>query len=95
MRPACIRRNILVFHECAHALGIDYERYSRAQAEVIVDTVTFVVSASAGLAVDRESVPYIAGWGEDGALEAVSEFAEVIDRVARRIEDALLGTPAA
>ena len=80
-------------HECAHALGIDYERYSRAQAEVIVDTVTFVVSASVGLAVDGESVPYVAGWGEDGALEAVSEFAEVIDQVARRIEDALLGAP--
>jgi antirestriction factor ArdC-like protein/uncharacterized protein DUF6782 len=82
-----------LIHECAHALGIDYERYSRAQAEVIVDTVTFVVSASVGLAVEGESVPYIAGWGEDGALAAVSEFAEVIDRVARRIEDALLGAP--
>jgi N-terminal domain of anti-restriction factor ArdC len=81
-----------LIHECAHALGIDYDRYSRAQAEVIVDTVTFVVSASAGLAVDGESVPYIAGWGEDGALEAVSEFAEVIDRVARRIEDVVLGS---
>jgi N-terminal domain of anti-restriction factor ArdC len=83
-----------LIHECAHALGIDYERYSRARAEVIVDTATFVVSASVGLAVDGESVPYIAGWGAEGALEAVSEFAEVIDRVARRIEDALLGTPA-
>jgi len=29
--------------------------------------------------------------GEDGALEAVSEFAETIDRVARRIEAALPG----
>ena len=37
-------------------------------------------------------MPYIAGWGEDGALEAVSEFAETIDRVARRIEAALPGT---
>jgi N-terminal domain of anti-restriction factor ArdC/Putative metallopeptidase family (DUF6782) len=82
-----------LIHECAHALGIDYERYSRAQAEVIVDTGTFVVSARIGLAVDGESVPYVAGWGEDGALEAVSEFAETIDRVARRIEDALLGAP--
>jgi hypothetical protein len=38
----------------------------------------------------RESVPYVAGWGEDGALEAVSEFAETIDTIARRIEDAVL-----
>jgi hypothetical protein len=82
-------------HECAHALGIDYQRYSRPQAEVIVDTVTFVVSASVGLEVDGESVPYVAGWGEGGALEAVTQFAETIDRIARRIEDSVLaaGSP--
>ena len=32
----------------------------------------------------------MSGWGEDGALEAVTEFAETIDQVARRIEDVLL-----
>jgi hypothetical protein len=78
-----------LIHECAHALGIDYQRYSRARAEVIVDTVTFVVSASVGLAVDGETIPYVAGWGEHGALEAVTEFAETIDKLARRIEGAL------
>ena len=78
-----------MIHECAHALGIDYERYPRAQAEVIVDTVTYVVCAGVGLAVDGESIPYVAGWGEDGALEAVTEFADTIDTIARRIEDAL------
>jgi hypothetical protein len=29
----------------------------------------------------------VAGWGEDGALEAVSEFAKTIDGLARRVED--------
>jgi hypothetical protein len=82
-----------LIHECAHALGIDYRRYSRAQAEVIVDTVTFLVSASVGLAVDGETIPYVAGWGEHGALEAVTQFAETIDKLARRIEGAL--SPAA
>jgi len=53
--------------------------------------VTFIAAAGVGLAVDGESVPYIAGWGEDGALEAVSQFAETIDRLARRIEAALPG----
>jgi broad specificity phosphatase PhoE len=33
---------------------------------------------------------YVSGWGEDGALDAVTEFAETIDQVARRIEDVLL-----
>lgn len=60
---------------------------SRAGAEVIVDTVTFIRATRAGLALGGESVPYVAGWGEEGALEAVSEFAEIIDRIARRIED--------
>ena len=80
-----------LIHECAHASGVDYQVYSRAQAEVIVDTVTFIVTAGVGLDVQGETVPYIAGWGEDGALQAVSEFAETIDRVARRIEEALQG----
>jgi len=83
-----------LIHECAHALGIDYEHYSRAQAEVMVDTVTLLAASSVGLQVDGETIPYIAGWGEDGALEAVTEFAETIDRVARRIEDVLLASAA-
>jgi hypothetical protein len=86
--PANGRLRTLI-HECAHALGIDYARYSRAQAEVIVDTVTYVVCAGVGLAVDGESIPYVAGWGEDGVLEAVTEFAETIDSLARQIEAAL------
>jgi hypothetical protein len=78
-----------LIHECAHALGVDYQRYSRARAEVIVDTVTLVAASGVGLRVDGETVPYVAGWGESGALEAVTEFAETIDRIARQIEDVL------
>jgi hypothetical protein len=76
-------------HECAHALGVDYERYSREQSEVLADAIAFVLCSGVGLAVDAESIPYVAGWGEDGALEAVTEFASMIDALARRIEDAL------
>jgi hypothetical protein len=52
---------------------------------------------AAGLAVDGESIPYVAGWGEHGALEAVMEFAETIDTLARRLEEAVsdpVGEPA-
>ena len=87
--PANARVRTLI-HECARALGVDYERYTRAQAEVIVDTVTYVVCAGAALAVEGESVPYVAGWGEQGALEAATQFAETIDALARRIEQAVL-----
>ncbi len=59
----------------------------------MVDTATLIAASAVGLAVDGETVPYVAGWGEAGALEAVSEFADTIDRVARRIETMLLGIP--
>jgi hypothetical protein len=76
-------------HELAHALGVGYREYGRGKAEVIVDTVTFIVCAGAGLDVGGESIPYVAGWGEDGALDAVTEFAGVIDTLARKLEDAI------
>jgi hypothetical protein len=76
-------------HEIVHALGVDYQRYSREQAEVIVDTTTLIVLAGVGLDVSGETIPYVAGWGEDGALDAVSEFAQLIDRLARQIAGAI------
>ncbi len=79
----------VLIHEIAHALGIGYEEYGRRKAEVLVDTVTFIVCGSIGLDTSSSSVPYIAGWGEDGALEAIRSYAQRIDEVARRIEDGL------
>jgi hypothetical protein len=61
---------------------------------VIVDTATHLVAVSVGLDVSCESVPYVAGWGEDGALEAVAAFASTIDELARRIETVLVAAPA-
>jgi hypothetical protein len=46
------------------------------------------VCAGAGLNVSGESVPYVAGWGQDDAAAAVRRFAATIDEVARRIEQA-------
>ena len=60
---------------------------------MLVDCVTHVVCSSDGLDVGGESIPYIAGWGEDGALDAIREYAETIDTIARRIEDALNPAP--
>lgn len=79
-----------LIHECVHALGIDYQSYPRDRAEVIADAATFVASAGVGLAVDAESVSYVASWGKDGALAAVTECARTIDALARRIEEAAL-----
>jgi hypothetical protein len=55
----------------------------------MVETVTLLAASAVGLAVDGETIPYVAGWGEDGALDAVTAFAETIDAIARRIESAI------
>jgi len=86
--PANARLRTLI-HETIHALGVGYAEYGRERAEVIVDTATWLAAASVGLDVSGESIAYVAGWGEDGALEAVTEFAKTIDGVARQVEDVL------
>jgi hypothetical protein len=86
--PANARLRILI-HETIHALGVGYAQYGRARAEVIVDTATWLAAASVGLDVSGESVPYVAGWGEHGELDAVTEFAQTIDGLARQVEDVL------
>jgi hypothetical protein len=75
-------------HELAHAHGLGYEHYGREQAEVLVDCVTVCVLSSADLDVGGESIPYIAGWGAAGALDAIREYAQTIDIIARLIEGA-------
>jgi N-terminal domain of anti-restriction factor ArdC len=82
------RVRVLV-HELAHALGVGYRDYGRGRAEVLVDTVTYIVCGSVGLDVSGSSVPYVAGWGESGELDAIRRYAETIDAIARRIEDTL------
>jgi hypothetical protein len=79
----------VLVHEIAHALGVGYRDYGRERAEVLVDTVTHIVCGSVGLDVSGSSVPYIAGWGETGELDAIRSYAETIDTTARRIEDTL------
>jgi hypothetical protein len=82
-------------HELAHAHGLGYAELARDRCEVLVDCVTVCVLGSVGLDVSGESIPYIAGWGEDGALDAIRKYAQTIDTIARRIEQALDASPAA
>lgn len=79
----------VLVHEIAHALGVGYGDYGRRRAEVLVDTVTFIVCGAVGLDTSGSSVPYVAGWGESGELDAIRGYAETIDKIARRIEDSL------
>jgi antirestriction protein ArdC len=80
-------------HELGHAL-IDRElegdaRLGRQLEELVVEAVAYVVCAGTGLATGQDSVPYIAGWEGDNALEQLQRSAELIDRLARRIEQTI------
>ena len=75
-------------HELAHAHGLGYD-LGRERCEVLVDCVTYIVCSSVALDVGGESIPYIAGWGEDGELDAIRQYAATIDAIARTIEEAL------
>jgi antirestriction protein ArdC len=76
-------------HEIAHGYGISYAEYTRGQAEVIVDTVAYIVCATVGLDVSGESIPYIAGWGDTNAADHARKFADVIHEIAKEIETAV------
>jgi len=86
--PANGQVRVLV-HEIAHALGIGYVEYGRAQAEVLVESITYIVCQGIGLDTSGESVPYVAGWDEDD-LDPLEAFAHTIDEIARRIEAVVL-----
>ena len=85
-----------LLHEGAHALvaaaaeedGEDAIKLSYAEEECVVETTGHVAAAALGLDTSGEAVPYVAGWGESGALEAVARAAALVDQIARRLEDA-------
>jgi antirestriction protein ArdC len=88
--PANARLRVLL-HEVAHAL-VDREadaKLSYADEEVVVETAGHVASAAVGLDTSCEAIPYVAGWGDSGGLDAARRCAELIDRTAHRLEDAL------
>jgi hypothetical protein len=78
-----------LIHELAHAHGVDYQRFTRPEAELIVESVAYIVCAGAGLDTKSESIPYLAGWNDQQALERIEALAGTIDETARRIEHAL------
>jgi hypothetical protein len=76
----------VLIHELAHALGIGYAGYGRHAAEVIVETVAYIVSCSVGLDVSSEALAYVASWGETDDLEALKKYAATIDEIAGKLE---------
>jgi antirestriction protein ArdC len=80
-------------HELGHAL-IDRElaadgRLGKRVEELIVEAVAYVALATAGHDTGPDSVPYIASWEGDDALEQLQQTAQLIDALARRIEQTI------
>jgi antirestriction protein ArdC len=83
-------------HELAHALvrcdrREDDPKLTYGEEEVVVECVAHTVCSTVGLDTSGWSVPYVASWG---AGEEIEHYAELIDRLATRLEDAALAADA-
>lgn len=82
-------------HELAHALVrvdrqdadpvLDY-----AREELVAESVAYSVLASLGIDAGTSSIPYLASWSQTAPIETIEQHAKLIDRLAKRIEDAVL-----
>jgi antirestriction protein ArdC len=82
----------VLIHELAHAsVRIDRRegdpKLGYAEEEVVVESVAYSVCASLGLDSSASAVPYVAGWAERAAGDPIEAYAELIDRLARRLEE--------
>jgi antirestriction protein ArdC len=81
----------VLVHELAHALvRIDRRdedpKLDYAAEEVVVESVAYSVCSSLGLDSAGAAVPYVTGWAEGVEGDPIEAYAELIDRLARRIE---------
>jgi antirestriction protein ArdC len=84
-----------LIHELAHALlraesSDKNAELDRAAEELVVESVAFTVCGSLGLDTSGYSVPYLASWATEAEIETIEQRAALIDRLARRIEEAAL-----
>ncbi len=89
----------VLIHELAHALvridrRDDDPKLDYASEEVVVESVAYSVCAALGLDSAGSSVPYVAGWAEGADGDPIEAYAELIDRLAKRIESALFAETA-
>jgi antirestriction protein ArdC len=89
----------VLVHELAHALvridrRDDDPKLGYAAEEVVVESVAYSVCASLGLDSSGSAVPYVAGWAEGTEGDPIEAYAELIDRLARRLETVVCERPA-
>ena len=57
--------------------------------ELVVESVAYSVCAGLGLDTGGDSIPHLAGWGGEEASAELEHYGALIDRLAKRIEEAL------
>ncbi len=81
-------------HELTHRL-VRHDRregdpcLDYASEELVAESVAFTVCAGLGLDTAGDSVPYLAGWGGEEATDQIEALAQLIDRLAKGVEDAV------
>ena len=90
-----VNRQVKTFvHELAHAL-VRADRQDEdpdldaAAEELVAETTAYSVCASSGIAPGEFSISYLAGWSERTPIATIERTAALIDRLSRRIEDAV------
>jgi antirestriction protein ArdC len=81
-------------HELAHALvRLDHHDddplLDYATEELVAESVAYAVCGFLGLDTADNSIPYLAGWSEQAEADAFERIAALVDRLARRLENAL------
>jgi antirestriction protein ArdC len=81
-------------HELAHVLvridrRDDDPRLGYAEEELVAESVAHLAVSFVGVRSDASAVPYLAVWSEDAAADTFEQIAGLVDRLARRLEEAL------
>lgn len=58
-----------------------------ASEEIVVESVAYSVCGVLGLDSSGSSVPYVAGWAAGVEGDPIEDYACLIDRLARRVEE--------
>jgi len=81
-------------HELAHAL-VRHDRrdgdpqLSYAEEELVAESVAHLAISSVGLDSSASAVPYLAAWAQSAPADSFERIAELVDRLARRLEHTL------
>jgi antirestriction protein ArdC len=83
-----------LIHELSHALvradrQDDDPELDQAAEELVAETTAYSVCASSGIDPGEFSITYLAGWSERTPIATIERTAALIDRLSRRIEDAM------